>query len=526
MAEQQISTGPVSAASPTQRPLLAVAAVLLGSFLTGFDTRFLSIGLPDLRGAFGLGFDEGAWLATITTSAQLIAAPAVAWLATAFGIRLVMIPACLIYAVTSQTIPFVRDVETLYVLHFIHGLMLGAFIPATLMIIFRHLPPKWWLPALAVYVFRSPFSLNFGVSLVGFYTQVVGWHALYGQHVALSLLMAALVWFGAARDPINRQLVRNADWAGMLFLGIGTAMIYAGLDQGNRLNWLESGTVMSLLAGGTVLMILFFINEAVVAEPWAHYSVLASHNVALGIAIILIYAVTSLSNSLLTPNFLINVAQLRPEQVGDLLLPYLVLPLIVAMFVGVWFLRHYDARILIAIGFTAFGLAAWLGTGLTQLWRGENFIPLALLQAVGHAFTFLGVLIFIISNADPKRATAFGAYVQVVRLDGIEIGTSLMATWVRVREQLHSNLLGQYVGAGDSDTVQALHQLTGGFARGSSAEVATARGVATLASRVTREANVLAYIDAFEVAFAAAVVGLLLVAMLRPAPIGPLSPKR
>jgi len=34
---------------------------------------------------------------------------------------------------------------------------------------------------------------------------------------------------------------------------MGIAMIYAGLDQGNRLNWLESGAIVALLGGGGFL---------------------------------------------------------------------------------------------------------------------------------------------------------------------------------------------------------------------------------------------------------------------------------
>jgi len=48
---------------------------------------------------------------------------------------------------------------------------------------------------------------------------------------------------------------------GMLLLGTSVSMIYAGLDQGNRLDWLESGTVMALLLGGGVLSIVFLITE-------------------------------------------------------------------------------------------------------------------------------------------------------------------------------------------------------------------------------------------------------------------------
>ena len=47
-----------------------------------------------------------------------------------------------------------------------------------------------------------------------------------------------------------------------------------------------------------------------------------------------------------------------------------------------------------------------------------------------------------------------------------------------------------------------------------------------LASLVRREANVLSIIDGFRVAFWAAIVGLLLIILMRAAPAGPLTPAR
>jgi hypothetical protein len=44
----------------------------------------------------------------------------------------------------------------------------------------------------------------------------------------------------------------------------------------------------------------------------------------------------------------------------------------------------------------------------------------------------------------------------VMRLGGAEIGISLMATWLRVREQIHSNFLGQHVMDGSVDVNQML----------------------------------------------------------------------
>jgi len=49
-------------------------------------------------------------------------------------------------------------------------MLLGTFVPATLMIIFRNLPIRWWLPADRGSI-RSAwvFALDSGTSLVGFY---------------------------------------------------------------------------------------------------------------------------------------------------------------------------------------------------------------------------------------------------------------------------------------------------------------------------------------------------------------------
>jgi hypothetical protein len=44
-------------------------------------------------------------------------------------------------------------------------------------------------------------------------------------------------------------------------------MIYAGLDQGNRLDWLNSGVVSGLFAGGGLLVVAFIAAELTVEYP-------------------------------------------------------------------------------------------------------------------------------------------------------------------------------------------------------------------------------------------------------------------
>jgi MFS transporter, DHA2 family, multidrug resistance protein len=525
MAENDTgSHGPLSGGGIAPRPLFAVGAVLLGSFLANFDSRLTSVGLPDLRGAFSLGFDEGAWLSTAGIGSQIFIAPAVAWLATAFGLRRVLGIPSLIFALISLIIPFVHDYTALIALSIVHGMLLGTFVPATLMIIFRNLPMRWWLPAIALYSIRVGFALDTSPSLVGFYVDHLSWHWLYWQGALVAPLMALMVYLGTPREPVNRDLVREADWGGMLLLGTSVAMIYAGLDQGNRLDWLASGTVVALLLGGGVLFIAFLVNETCVRQPWAHVNVLFSRNIGLSLVVILLYTLTSLSNSSLVPNFLVVVAQLRPEQSGVLLLTYGALPMFVLVPVSIFLLRHFDARGVLVVGLSAFAAANLLGTQLTHDWARGDFITIVLLQSVGQAFTLCPIILLALSNADTSRATAFAAYIQIMRLGGAEIGVALMGTWLRVREQVHSNFLGLHIENGSGDVTHVLSRLAERFV-GRGASTAAARALGMLSAEVQREANVLAYIDGFWLCFWLAMAALACVSLITRAPPGPFTPE-
>ncbi|NTZ64121.1 hypothetical protein [Agrobacterium tumefaciens] len=62
--------------------------------------------------------------------------------------------------------------------------------------------------------------------------------------------------------------------------------------------------------------------------------------------------------------------------------------------------------------------------------------------------------------------------------------------------------------------------------QGYDAALAPQKALATLASKVQAQANVLSYIDGFWLTFWAAIIGLVAVALITPSPPGPFTPKR
>jgi DHA2 family multidrug resistance protein len=69
---------PLSAVGRCEYPAVGVLAVMIGAFISTLNVRVTTQGLADIRGALGLGFDDGSWISTIFSAAQMVVTPAAA----------------------------------------------------------------------------------------------------------------------------------------------------------------------------------------------------------------------------------------------------------------------------------------------------------------------------------------------------------------------------------------------------------------------------------------------------------------
>lgn len=509
----------------TTHPWVGILAVLLGAFISTLTGRLSTFGLADIRGAVHAGFDEAAWLTTAQTVAQMLVGPAAGWFGAVYGVRRVLLAGCAVFGAASLALPLSGSLDALIGWQFVSGLGAGTFIPLTIGFVLRNLPPRLWAFGIAAYALNLEFSLHVSASLEAWYIDHASWHWIFWQNVPLAALMALCVWRGAPREPVNRELRRHGDWFGIASASLGLAMLYAALDQGNRLDWLNSGLVVGLLAGGGLLLLAFVAHERTAAAPWLDLGVATSGNLPLLMVLISSLRFVILSTAFVVPQFLGAVQGYRALESGQVLL-WIALPqLVIAPLAGL-LLRRVDGRAVVTAGFCLVGLSCWLvAQGLTRDWATADFLPSQLMQAVGQTFAVSGLIFFAVLNLRPADALTFGALLQIARLFGGEAGTAFMTTWVRVREQIASQLVGLHVMAGDPAALDRLRAYAGAVAgRSAGPAEANARAAALLGGAVRTQANVLSYIDGFAVIVVGVLGALLLVALLRPAPAHPAGP--
>jgi DHA2 family multidrug resistance protein len=512
---------PTLPSPPTSIPWLGLLAVLMGTFISTLNGRLSTFGLADIRGAVGAGFDEGAWITTAQTVAQMSVTLAAVWMGAAYGPRRVLIGASIAFAVISLLTPYSPNLPTLLTMQFLGGLASGFFIPLTLSFILLNMPPKYWAFGIAVYALNLELSLNISASLEGWYVEHHSWRWIFWQNVPLALIMSLCLHRGIASKPITTR--PPSDIFALVAGGSGLALIYAALDQGNRLDWLNSGVIWGLLLAGALLLAAFLIHEALTARPLFNLKVVFGAPMPSQFLLIAFLRLTILATAYLIPLFLGSVRGFRALEVGDTLV-WIAAPQLILCPLAALMLRRSDARLVASIGFIFISVACLMvAYNLTPIWGSYQFLPSSFLQSVGQSFALSGVIFFGVLHLRPQDALTFGAVLQTARLMGGEIGSAFVTTFARVRGQVASNMIGQHVQLGDPQVIQRVRAYGAATTKVIDPASAVARGELVLSNVVRAAATTQAVIDGFVAISLLTAVALLIVVFRSAAPQGPAS---
>jgi DHA2 family multidrug resistance protein len=523
MTDAATTAPPPAAAASAPIPWLGLAAVLLGTFISTLNGRLSTFGLADIRGAMHAGFDEGAWITTAQTVAQMLITPVAIWMGAVYGPRRSLMGAASAFALISAITPFAPNLPVLLTLQFAGGLASGFFVPLTLSFILRSVPPKYWAYGIAVYALNLELSLNISASLEGWYVDHLSWRWIFWQNVPLAIGMALCLHHGVARTPPDPNRPK-ADIYGLATAGIGLALIYAGLDQGNRLDWLNSGLVWGLLLAGALLLVGFVVHERSIANPFLDLKVAFAQPLPRLLLLVAFLRLTILSTAYLIPQYLQTVRGFRALEVGQTLI-WIAAPQLIFCPLAALMLRRTDPRLVSSIGFLFISIACLMvAHGLTPIWASDDFLPSQLLQAIGQSFALSGVVFFAVLHLRPQDALTFGAAIQTARLMGGEIGSAFVVTVTRVRSQIASNLIGLHIQTGDGAVMQRISAYAAAAGRnGVDPAAATGRGVTLLSAAVRSAAATQGVIDCFIVVGGLTALALMIVVATASAPLGPAS---
>jgi MFS transporter, DHA2 family, multidrug resistance protein len=502
-------------------PYVGVFGVFLGASIATMNSRLLSVGLADLRGALGFSFDDASWLPTALNMAMMFSGVFCVFVSARIGPRRVLLFSALVFTLTSILLPFSPNFSVMLVLQALAGLASGTFYSLTMTFVLTSLPKRLIIFGIAAYAADIIFTSNVAAALQGWYADHLSWRWIFWHAAVFTPLMMICVHFGIPRR--SPPAGPAPSWVGFAYFSTGLSLLFGALDQGERLDWFRSGVIVAMSAAGVFLLAATYVRRMFQPNPLVDLAFVNSRNlVILGMSIF-VFKFVHLASIILIPGFLGNVQRYRAVETGHAL-AWVAVPQFAVVWLVAAAILYTNSRLILAVSLTIVAMASWVCAHLDSSWAGSSFGMIELVLALGLAGAYVGlvssiVLVGLEKGALKSAATAatLSGFMHTFRIFGGQVGVSIMNRFLTVREEFHSNLLGLHVQVGDWLTDERLHLISlGMLPRSSGVDEAQTRAGALLGQQVHAQAYTLAIADGFVLIAGVAAAFLLLMLLMKP----------
>src|SRR5271168_2737252 len=227
--------------------------------------------------------------------------PFTVYLGGLLGARKVLLLAATGFTVICAFLPLIHNYSLLLTALALAGLTSGTFYPLTLTFALRNIPPRFLPFTLALYAAFVDGAVNIAPSLYGWYRDHLSYNWMFWNSALLTPLMALCIYFGVPAPPPRKSAASPPSFAGFFYASAGFALLFAALDQGQRLDWFHSGLFNALFLAAAIFLLSSLIRRLRSPNPLVDLPYIRLWNTqVLGFALIL-FRFCLLSTIILVP---------------------------------------------------------------------------------------------------------------------------------------------------------------------------------------------------------------------------------
>lgn len=468
------------------------------------DTSIANVALPHIAGSLSAGQDESTWVLTSYLVSNAIVLPLSGWLSVLMGRKRFYMTCVVVFTVSSFLCGLAPSLGMLVFFRILQGIGGGGLQPSEQAILADTFSPAKRGMAFAIYGVAVVTAPAIGPTLGGWLTDNFDWRWIFFINIPvgiLSLFLSNIV----VEDPPFLQKERaerkkkklKVDYWGLIFIAIGLGFLQILLDKGEREDWLASDFIRMcavLAIGGIATAIWWELRHP---DPVVDLSLLKERNFAIAGFLMFMVGVVLMGSTVLLPQYLQSVMHYTATQAGMALSPGGLLIMVLLPLVG-FLLSKVEARFMISVGLVVTALALLHMTSFNTAIDMKTAIVARLYQAVGLAFLFVPINTAAYAFVPPGKNNSASGLINLARNIGGSIGIAGIVSYLARRGQVHHAYLSEHVGNHSpnfqealANTAQTLQQ------NGSSAIAASEKALGTIANNVTRQADMLAYVDCF-----------------------------
>jgi DHA2 family multidrug resistance protein len=472
-------------AGPRINRTAVTASIMLATFMQGVDTTIANVALPHMQGSFSCSQDQIAWVVTSYIVAAAIMTPLTGWLASRFGIKYVFLISVVGFTIASALCGAATSLAQLVIYRLLQGICGAALVPLSQSVLLQVNPPEQHAKAMAVWGMGVILGPIIGPALGGWLTDDYSWRWVFYINVPVGILAGAgiMVFIHETRHGQREAF----DWFGFVTLSIAIGALQMMLDRGELKDWFGSSEIWIETIVAALCFYLFIVHTATAGDrSFLNRALLKDPNCVAGIVLMFLIGIPLYGSMTLLPTMMQALLNYPVITAGFVTAPRGIGTMI-AMIVVSRLVGKIDIRLIILGGLTLTAVSLWQMTGFSLQMGTWPFITTGVLQGFGLGFVFTPLSVVTFSTLPRNVITQGTAIFSLMRNVGGSVGISIVEALLVQNTQIVHSRLAEHIRPDNplAQTLSSPYSLT------------NIHGVAALNAEVTRQAQMIAYIDDF-----------------------------
>ena len=461
---------------------------MLATIMQAIDTTIANVALPHIQGSLSAAQDQITWILTSYIVAAAIMTPLTGWLAGAFGIKRVFLISVAGFTAASVLCGLADSLAQMVIFRLLQGVCGAALMPLSQAVLLRINPPERHGQAMAVWGTGAMVGPIVGPALGGWLTDNYNWRWVFYINLPIGIIafLGILVFIHEPGRPRRERF----DFFGFGALGIAIGTLQMLLDRGELKDWFHSTEIWVEATIAGLALYLFVVHTITTsAPPFLNRDLLRNPNFVAGNVLMFFVGVIMFATLALQPTMLQQLMHYPVATAGLVIAPRGIGTMIGMFLVG-RIINRVDNRLIILTGLALTALSLYQMSGFSLVMDMQPIVVSGLVQGFGLGFVFVPLSTISFATLPRSVLTQGTALFSLTRNIGSSIGIAILeALFVENSQSVHSRLIEQL--RPDNPLAQAPYLLA-------PYSLSTTTGIAALDAEVTRQAQMVAYIDDFK----------------------------
>jgi DHA2 family multidrug resistance protein len=494
---------------PARRAIL-MTLIIAATVMQVLDQTIANVALPHMQGALSAAPDTISWVLTSYIVASAVATPVTGWLSDAMGRRNLLIMTVAGFTAASALCAVSVSLPMMVGARLLQGAFGAFIIPAGQALMLDINPRSRHPQAMTIWGLAAMVAPVMGPVLGGWLTDTFDWRWVFMINVPIGIVaLIGLLIFMPRVPAISNRF--DLSGFGMLFVAIGAFQLV--LDRGQQNDWFEATETIVEAALALCAGLAFIIHTLTTEEPLLPPAIFRDRNLVISCLFILMVVGLVMASSALIPQLLQSLMGYDAYGAGLVTMPRGV-AMAASMIFGGRLAAVIDRRIIIVFGMalTAISMRMMMDASLDM--SGHLIVISGIVQGFGFGCVFLPLNLMAFGTIDPRYRTQGAALYSLARSLSGSIAISLMSSLIARQVQIsHNDLAGYITGSASAMMARMMNNAAPGAT------------MTMLNGEVTRQATMIAYVDAFTVMFWFCILAAPLILFLRSPPTRPPTPE-